>query len=117
MENNYVKNIKELNNELKNKIVEDIPEASFDPPNIGSFIDCDPKIDTNYSSKDKEEKSISIFEGYKSFYGEENNNNELDNNKKNTININYNCSICNKNKAFVFVKNAIKFFVIIAIIL
>ena len=102
MENNYVKNIKELNNELKNKIVEDIPEASFDPPNIGSFIDFDLKIDTNYSSKDKEEKSISIFEGYKSFYGEENNNNELDNNKKNTININCNCSICNKNKAFGF---------------
>ena len=112
-ENNYIKKIQELNIELNNKINKDIPEPSFDPPNICSFLDSDPNIDknTNYSSKDKEEKSQYIFEGYKSFCKEEENNNILDNdNEINMINIDCNCSICNNNRAICYCEKCNKLF-------
>ena len=112
-ENNYIKKIQELNIELNNKINKDIPEHSFDPPNICPFLDSDPNIDknTNYSSKDKEEKSQSVFEGYKSFYKEEENNNIFDNdNEINMINIDCNCSICNNNKAICYCEKCNKLF-------
>ena len=103
-ENNYINKIKDLNKELNNKINTDIPEPTFDPSNIGSFIDFDPNINknTNDSSKKENSQSQSIIEDYKNFYKIEDNN-ILNSNKEIVINnIDCNCSICGTNKAFCF---------------
>ena len=99
-DNDYIKKIKKYNEKLNDLINKIIPD--FEPPNANSFS-CEvnfnlPNINNEYS-KTEQDRSLSLINGLKSFYNEENNKNHTKENINQSFENYYFCTICHKEKA------------------
>ena len=102
-ENNYIKKIKEYNQNLEDLINSIIPE--FEPKNQNSLISIN-IFTSNESYREDERGSLSKLDNYNSYFkfcNNQNNNKILINDDiSNSTEIKYNCSVCFKEKVIFF---------------
>ena len=102
-ESNYIKKIKEYNQNLEDLINSIIPE--FEPKNQNSLININIS-NNNGSYRDDEKDSLSKLQNYNSYFkfcnNHDNKRSLMNDDISNSIEFNYNCSICFKERAIFF---------------